>query len=337
MVRRQPNPRSKFWCFTLNNPTHPADKDTLLHATTGGTPGGWIDYIVFQYEEGESGTPHYQGYLETRRIRRGTIKTYLGMPTIHLETRKGSQEAAIRYCKKDERRNGDSGPWEAGHKFVDRREGHRDSIQKVLDGTPMRDIALSDPQGYVKHGSGWKSLRAQVSEHRNGLKPKIVIFYGKTGTGKSYTASKIWPNAYDVPWPVGGHWWWPEYDGERTVILGEFRHQIKMGQMLKLLDRYAFHLEEKHHSMKLARTTRRFVFTTNIPPHKWYPKCRDVSMLRRRLNQFATIWKFKKIRRWYETDEDPEPVPLIRNKLVALKPREVYNFNIFNREQSPDS
>lgn len=45
--------RSRYFCFTLNNPTH--DIDDALLEQFGCT------YVVFQLERGESGTYHYQG------------------------------------------------------------------------------------------------------------------------------------------------------------------------------------------------------------------------------------------------------------------------------------
>ena len=70
--------------------------------------------------------------------------------------------------------------------------------------------------------------------------PEVIIYYGKTGTGKSASALQEWPNAYWVPWPKKGGWWWPFYSGEDTIILDEWRHQVSYDEILRLLDRYPF-------------------------------------------------------------------------------------------------
>jgi len=44
--------RARAWCFTVNNP-----EDV-------GAPQQWpYEYLVYQLEKGESGTPHLQGYV----------------------------------------------------------------------------------------------------------------------------------------------------------------------------------------------------------------------------------------------------------------------------------
>ena len=50
--------QTRAWCFTLNNPV----RDEPVPATED--PKQWgASYLVYQLEKGESGTPHYQGYL----------------------------------------------------------------------------------------------------------------------------------------------------------------------------------------------------------------------------------------------------------------------------------
>lgn len=47
---------AKNWCFTINNPTD-FEKECLkvLHLDAS------VQYIIWQVEEGEEGTPHVQG------------------------------------------------------------------------------------------------------------------------------------------------------------------------------------------------------------------------------------------------------------------------------------
>ena len=49
---------SRNWCFTLNNFT-PEEAEEIKNSKE------WIKLIVYQVEEGETGTPHLQGYIET--------------------------------------------------------------------------------------------------------------------------------------------------------------------------------------------------------------------------------------------------------------------------------
>lgn len=96
-------PKSRYWCFTLNNP--PKDLTFL-----GELPK--MSYIVYQLEC--ETTIHVQGYVEfIYQVRLAHLRKCIKKG--HFEVRKGSQEQAIAYCKKAETRVSD--PVEIGTKF----------------------------------------------------------------------------------------------------------------------------------------------------------------------------------------------------------------------------
>nr|ARI50282.1 master replication initiator protein [Sophora yellow stunt virus] len=104
----------KGWCFTINNPSSPLS----LHET--------MKYMVYQLEEGENGTRHFQGYVEMKE--RSSLKTMKTLfPRAHLEKRKGTQGEARRYCMKEDSRI--EGPWE----FGEFKETIQDKLQSVLE------------------------------------------------------------------------------------------------------------------------------------------------------------------------------------------------------------
>lgn len=78
------------FCFTLNNPP-----DSFKLPDT-------CKYI-YQIEEGESGTPHAQGYIEFPKVfHLSGLKKFI--PGAHWENRKGTQMQAYQYCMKEEGR-----------------------------------------------------------------------------------------------------------------------------------------------------------------------------------------------------------------------------------------
>lgn len=86
------------WCFTLNNPSDGAAMvlcSTLKH---------YCSKWVFQEEEGESGTPHFQGYLRFKQKRR-PLKLFEHIGGFHWEVTR-SPAHAIAYCSDPLKRTG---------------------------------------------------------------------------------------------------------------------------------------------------------------------------------------------------------------------------------------
>lgn len=92
----------QYWCFTLNN--HTVNDEELILALVkpgfGGTDS-FATYVCMGREQGASGTPHLQGYIEFRARTRFTLAKRLLGGRVHLEKRKGNAAQAAAYCKKD--------------------------------------------------------------------------------------------------------------------------------------------------------------------------------------------------------------------------------------------
>lgn len=85
--------RSRRWVFTLNNPS----LDDL--ATLNGWP---YRYMVWQKERGESGTPHYQGFVIFHQAKSLSVLKTKMHDRAHWEMMRGTLEQNIKYCSKDE-------------------------------------------------------------------------------------------------------------------------------------------------------------------------------------------------------------------------------------------
>lgn len=85
---------SKYWCFTWNNYT----QDDLSKCLSIFKDKN-VDYIVGE-EVGDSGTPHLQGYIESKKSIR-PIEFFNLSKNVHWEKRKGKREDNLTYCSKD--------------------------------------------------------------------------------------------------------------------------------------------------------------------------------------------------------------------------------------------
>jgi len=90
---------ARNWCWTLNNPTEEEIKLLLDKLKE--------HRYSFQEEKGAGGTSHLQGWTQFKeRVR---PSGYVGIPRVHWEKMKGTEEQAIAYTRKADTRSG--GQW----------------------------------------------------------------------------------------------------------------------------------------------------------------------------------------------------------------------------------
>lgn len=268
------NHPAKGWVFTLNNPEQGRKEELLSYAED---PAQGVAYIVFQLEQGESGTPHYQGYVHLKDKRRFEQVRRL-LPGAHIEKRRASIPVAVAYCKKEDTRI--DGPWEAGTCPVQGRSLELGVVQRRLDdGHTMADISR-DHFGVFLHYS--RGLREYVNLHRaqRNTQTKVTVLWGPPGTGKSRYAHHIGgPTAYWLPKPAGSTVWFDGYDGQETVVIDEFYGWIPRDLMQRMCDRYALNVEVKGGSVPFL--AKHIIITSNQRPDQWWPRLGLGAMERR--------------------------------------------------------
>ena len=115
------------YCYTLNNWNEEEYKALQTME---------CKYQIIGKEKGENGTPHLQGFISFKSARSFNAVRKL-MKRWHLEPCKGSPEANMKYCKKE-------------NDFIEIGEGptqgKRNDIhiakQMVIEGRPMKEIVL---------------------------------------------------------------------------------------------------------------------------------------------------------------------------------------------------
>ena len=247
-------PQVRNVCFTLNNPEDPEGFAKQLRAYTSSR------YFVFGEEIGASNTPHLQGYIEFDRPIDWGVAHGLLLKS-HMEPRRGTAAQASAYCKKD----GTFTEW--GNMSS---QGERTDIEEVTsfirDFSPsMREVALQYPIQFVKFHKGLMAYQHSMTVPRCAA-PEVRVYWGLSGTGKSFRARRWLPDAYI--WHPQQGTWFDGYTGQDDVIFEEFRGQLSFGMVLSLLDRYDCKVQYKGGVTEFA--AKRIAITSPREPSEWF-------------------------------------------------------------------
>lgn len=259
--RRNNNSRARSWLFTINNPT-----TSRANIETSVTKHQHFRYLVYQSEEGDKGTPHWQGYIEFKApMRFNAVKLLLG-GRAHIETRRGTRTEARNYCMKEDSRI--AGPWEHGD--WNQEPGKRSDLSEAADmlktGSSMKQLAETMPAVFCRYFKGLKELQQMLTPARTGP-VKVSLLYGVTGAGKTRAAMGL-PNVFKKD---GSDMWFDGYAGEEVLLIDDFagsRSRITLSFMLNLMDQYPVRLPVKGSFTRLQAN--HIVVTSNIHPRLWY-------------------------------------------------------------------
>lgn len=218
--------RTRTYCFTLNNWTQD-EYDQLV--------GLKYTYLVIGKEIAPTTlTPHLQGFIHFKEAKTLTAVSKLNK-RIHWEASKGSPAQNRTYCIKE----GDYQEWGTPPE-----PGKRTDIELVREmiseGNGMNQI--------IEKASNYQCLQMaekilKYRENKRNWKPNVKWYYGPTGTGKTRTAYEELPDAYIT---MGTGKWWDGYDAHPNVIIDDIRWDfMPFSQLLRLLDRYPFMVENK--------------------------------------------------------------------------------------------
>lgn len=184
----------KAYVFTINNPSRNLEPEDLQEHG--------IKYAIWSEEIGDSGTLHFQGYLETvRRKTIGSIKKIPGFERAHLERRMGTADQAIAYASKVNDDTFISGPYTFGVRAENKQGQRKDLLaiqEQLVRGEDLAVIAKNNFGTFIRYHRGimeYKRLvHPQFEEKLHDLSeflvPRLdltlpVLLWGKGGTGKT--------------------------------------------------------------------------------------------------------------------------------------------------------
>lgn len=123
-----------------------------------------------------------------------------------------------------------------------------------------------DSQVYICHYNSLKRIAVDNMTAPE-IERQVFVFFGPTRTGKSRRA---WQEAGLDAYPKDPmSKFWDGYNGQKHVVIDEFRGGINISHILRWLDRYPVLVEVKGSSVPLK--AEKIWITSNLPPLEWYP------------------------------------------------------------------
>jgi len=268
--------QARRYAFTINAPEIAISQwrvaaDQIKHLTK-------VSFIKFQPERSPtSDKMHVQGYCElTGPTAPSTVSAIIGQGLVkpHLEVCKGSAQQNYDYVSKTATAVCDEFPdlcveWGAMGQQGARTDLDDLAAQCAADDVTVQDIADNNPGMFIRYHRGIEALIQLNDKPRPvGLPKKVLFFYGTTGTGKTRAAfEEAGEDAYS--WGPEQGKWWNGYNRHKTVIMDEFRGQLEMGYMLRLLDVYPMKIETKGGMRQFVADT--VILTGPMHPKELYP------------------------------------------------------------------
>lgn len=275
--------RYRGWCYTLNNYTE-GEVEALKRVE--------CVYHVFGYEVApETGTPHLQGYIYFKGARAlGGMKKII--PRAHLEVAMGTAEQNRRYCLK--LREGDTPNERWFEEGVMPQQGvKRDIVEaakEIREGRmKAEDVIEDDFEGYHKYGRTLEKCEeiARSKVYRTEMTQGLWI-WGKPGVGKSRMAYEGFHPSTHYVWNVA-EIYQCGYKGQETVIIDDFRGEIKYATLLRMVDRYPFGVPGKNQRGTTPFVAKRVIVTSPLPPEEVYTSTVQKDGIGQLLRRFTVL------------------------------------------------
>ncbi len=260
--------KSKGFSITINNPLESDwyEFEKLLQ-------GEGISCGRGQLERGRNGNLHIQGCCEFVNPR-----TALSVSRIitrgHIENRVGTPLELWVYCNKEttglevgeENRSIEIGDPPEG-------QGTRSDLRILAEhakSNGSREDAFDKwPGTYSRYWRNYQHIRELFKRKRDvNVGVEVLLYWGKTGLGKSRKAYEDNPGAYWIPLGQKGNVWFNDYWTEDTIVIEEFSGEFPLRSLLRLLDRYPLKVPTKGGFTEAL--WKKVIITSNTKWTEWY-------------------------------------------------------------------
>lgn len=253
--------KSRVWGFTQFNLDF--DLSTCLRAPK-------VRYVAATKGEElcpTTGRPHRHGWIyfceQICSVKR--VSRVLG--GMHVFPLAGSLDSNDRYASKDTA--GELNEWGERPRQGDRAD-LKDVVARIQRGETTADEVCMDDPGYF-HMYGRTLQKAEDIALRSRFRTAMtqgIWYWGATGVGKSHAAFADFDPAETYVKPLEDIWW-DGYTGQKTVILNDFRGQIRYSELLCLVDKWP-HAVKRRGREPAPFLAERVVVTSSLPPEGVY-------------------------------------------------------------------
>ncbi len=248
--------------------------------------------MVMQPEQAATERLHIQGYIHfTGQKRRGSVNNLIHLQNVHLEIAKGTPSDNRAYCTEVEKRVPGTEPFEFGD--CPGGQGSKlTEVARMIKDKGLKRTVLEFPATYICNGRGMRDLdlfylrESCASLIRTDL--TVTVIWGTPGSGKSHWAEAIYDPEHRWALPdEQGTTWIDGYDGQRTLVIEDFKGKIPFRTLLRMLDVYPLEMQTKGGFCPAQWTD--VIVTSNFHPNSWYgddidPWGFEVSALQRRIS-----------------------------------------------------
>lgn len=226
-------------------------------------------------------------------------------------------------------------PWAQGQ-----RNDVKAYVQAVQSGDSNYDLLDKFPGQHLRYSRSASSIRIAQRQHERGelpeprdrRAPRVIVFYGDAGTGKTYDAWGILGRRADCFVYVqtdGGRSWFDGYEGtpfvapmalmannthvgQRNVLIDDFEGGIAITILKNILDRYGCVVEVKGGTVEWCPEL--IIITANGHPRSWYTwsERSPYAALERRITEMTH----------YELLEDGQTRKTVMKEAAEIQPQQ---------------
>ena len=239
-----------------------------------------------------TGRQHIDGYYEYPTQRRWATenkkwKKKFGTGYGDLQLASGTAAENCDYSEKDGGRSETQGTASQGQGFRTDLLGLKDGI--CSGKRTVEEVCLEDPLTFHQYGRTLQKIEdiALRKQFRNWM-TTCDWYYGPTETVKSARAFASYDPSTHYVWK-NDKGWQDGYIGQPTIIINDFRAEIKYNELLQMIDRYP-HFVPRRSREPAPFLAKHVIITSSLSPEQLYHNRSDEDKIEQLLRRIKVIW-----------------------------------------------